>query len=360
MQVGAMNDRVLAITGSGLELEIPKHIGRYQYVSLLGSGASSVVMEMVNTSTGQHVACKVVSRAFLNETGELRWFEQEVRVHELVSHPNIVKIHEVIFKPDYMFIFLDLCSGGDLLTVMTEQPEKLKSSMRSILHNILSALDYLHSRGIAHRDIKPDNILMTQDGVAKLADFGCCEVIALRKEVRACGTMHYVAPEVILDPKVAGIKSDIWSFGILLFTMVSGHLPWIDGDDDFIYDQISDCRFAIPNALPAVVEKIFTACTAANPGDRASAHELMNNPWFDSKRKASSQSQTQFMPMVRYGLSVCAKRVNVENPRPAACRTKPGALRPVISDFDKLRIKKSRSGALQIRPMPRCKSLTFM
>jgi serine/threonine protein kinase len=287
-------DFIVESTAAGLELEIPKLIGRYTYIRTLGTGSSCVVVEVVNLSTGEHFACKVVSRIALTEADEFGCFEQELRVHEFLRHRNIVRIHEIIFQPNHVFVVLDLCDGGDLLSFIVDHPNAYPSVHRPIVQQILEGLQYLHARGIAHRDIKPDNILLTSSHIVKLADFGCCEIANSGAEPRAGGTIYYAAPEIFLTRGLFGIKADIWSFGILIFTLFTGHLPWKDGDREEIIEQITHRQFSARFMLPTDAARIFEACTKLDPNERPTATQLLEDPWLrmDAGRKVPSIPRT--------------------------------------------------------------------
>jgi serine/threonine protein kinase len=266
-------------TAAGFPVEIPLIIGRYAYVKTLSTGATSVCVEVTNRVTHETLACKVVSRLSLTKSGEFSSFEQELRVHEFLSHPSIVKVHEVIYRPDLVFVFLDLCSGGDLLSYRLDHPNLAPSGVRLWLIQILRALDYLHCRGIAHRDVKPDNVLITASNDVKLADFGCCEVTTLNAEPKASGTIYYAAPEIFLKTSRVGVKADIWSFGVMLYVLFSGRWPWLDGDREFIIEQITHRKFYQVYVVPRDVVPLFEICTALNPEDRPTAAQLLLDPW---------------------------------------------------------------------------------
>jgi MAP/microtubule affinity-regulating kinase len=285
-----MNVTVCECTAGGIPLEFPMIIGRYTYVRTLGSGSSCVVVEVTHCNTHEHFACKVVSRIALTEAGEFGFFEQELRVHAFLNHPNIVQIHEVIFDPNLVFVILDLCSGGDLLSFIQSHQKAYPSTYRPLIIQLFSALDYLHSRGIAHRDIKPENILLTSSHQLKLADFGCCEVTSFGNEPNASGTVFYAAPEIFLKTGGVGVKSDIWSCGVLLYTMFSGHLPWKDGDTDEIVDQIVHLQFSSAFAVPREAKPIFDKCTRLDPRERPTASELLQDEWLQKEPHNSAHS----------------------------------------------------------------------
>jgi serine/threonine protein kinase len=314
-------------TAAGVLLRFPRTIGRYIYVRTLSSGASCVAIEVVNCMTHEHLACKVVSRQLLTESGAFSSFEQELRVHQFLNHPNIVKIHDILYEPDFVFVFLDLCAC-DLLTFIVNHPSAFPSIYRPIIIHILKGLEYLHARGIAHRDIKPDNILLTQSNDAKLADFGNCEVVNQAGEPKAGGTIIYAAPEIFLKSSTVGIKADIWSFGIVLFVMFAGQLPWQDGDRDVLVDQITHRRVSSAFLIPRDAEGLFQRCTELDPAKRPSVTELLKDPWLLSEptRKITpgmsqlsmSMSQLTFIPTGPMRRSSCVsaapaakKRLNV-------------------------------------------------
>jgi serine/threonine protein kinase len=265
-------------TSSGVILEIPLTIGHYKYLRTLGSGSWSVVVEVEHVSTGEHLACKIVSRKELTETGDFRLFEQELRVHEFLHHPNIVRVHDMLFKPDLVFVFLELCTGGDLLTFILNHPGSPPGVLRPMVVQILSALNYIHSRGITHRDIKPENILLTDRFEIKLCDFGLAEVRNLPAIPSSSGTMYYAAPEVFLRPEAVSTKADMWSFAILLFALFSGRLPWEEVDRDTLIKQITNREFKATYVLPRDIFDMFERCTQIDPDARPTAAELLELP----------------------------------------------------------------------------------
>jgi serine/threonine protein kinase len=308
---------VFESTGNHVRLKIPKIFGRYTYVRTLNIGSSCVVIEVTACPGGEHWACKVVSRTDLTASGSFHSFEQELRVHEFLRHPNIVRIQEVIFCTDLVFVILDLCSGGDLLTYLLEHRETDPVALRPLLVQILDALDYLHSRGIAHRDLKPENVLLTASGDAKLADFGCCEVTTFQREETSSGTVYYAAPEIFLNRvRRCSMKSDIWSFGILLFAMCSGHLPWQEGDKHAIIEQIIQLKFTTEYPVPDQVKHLFEQCTRMNPAERPTAAELLQDPWLQmvptaTSRLAISRTSGKIIPLANVRLSLVSSSASL-------------------------------------------------
>jgi serine/threonine protein kinase len=305
-------------TAGGIPIRFPRNFGRYSYVRTLSSGSSCVCIEAENCATRDRYACKVVSRVVLTEAGEFGYFEQELRVHQFLNHQNIVKVHDVIFQPDLVFVIMDLCER-DLLAFIVEHPGAYPSVYRPIVVQVLRALDYLHKRGIAHRDIKPDNVLLTSTNQAKLADFGCCEVTTFGGEPKASGTVFYAAPEIFVNPTAVGMKADIWSFGVLLFTMFSGHLPWQDGEKEMLIDQIVNRRFSTAFVMPRDVKSLFDKCTAFDPANRPTAAELLEDPWLlnapvEKPQLISSHGSASFSQITGFTHDVAVRRSSVASP----------------------------------------------
>jgi serine/threonine protein kinase len=270
-------------TFAGAHLEIPSTIGNWKYVRKLGCGAWSAVIEVVNADTGEHLACKVVSRADLTASGDFRLFEQELRVQQFLHHPNIVGIRDVVYKPDLVFVFLDLCTGGDLLTYLMKQSKLPPSEIREIGCHILEALTYIHARGITHRDIKPDNIFLTDTGTAKVGDFGLSEVESRRSTAKQSGTLIYAAPEIFTQSDSVTTKVDIWAFGIMLYTHSTGRIPWTDEDNEHLMDQIVQRAFQSTFLLPREILGVFEKCTQLDPAARPSAAQLLALPFFQGE-----------------------------------------------------------------------------
>ena len=244
------------VTGTGVEMEIPKSFGRYVYFKTIGCGASSTVIEAVNTKTGFHYAVKVVSRAYLTESGNFQDFEQELRIHQKLNHPNIVKIHDVIYQPALIFVVLDLCSGGDLLNYIMKHPQNHPTVHKRILYQVLSALAYIHERDIAHRDIKPDNFVMGIGNSATqvfIIDYGLAKKyrdqhthmhIPYVEGKSLTGTARYASVGALRGVEQSR-RDDLESLGFVWMYLLKGTLPWmgLNGrDQKQKYDRICDVK----------------------------------------------------------------------------------------------------------------------
>jgi len=190
------------------------------------------------------VAVKMLKSAVQGEEAYSR-FMREAQVTAKLDHPNIVSIHDIGKEDDKQFFVIEFVDGMSLRDLMATYPEG-KCDIQTVLRtsiDVCSALQYAHSQGVLHRDIKPENILITQDGNAKLMDFGLAKMLgqpSITQEGIIVGTVSYVAPEIALG-KGADVRSDLYSFGAVLYEMVAGKPPF-PGEDPvkIIFSHIHD------------------------------------------------------------------------------------------------------------------------
>lgn len=166
---------------------------------------------------------------------ELELQKREIEVLKICQHPNIIRLLDVFENPEYIYIVLEYLSGGDLFIYLDKRDFRItEDRARQIAHMIASALYYMHSYGISHRDLKLENILMvenTEESELKIVDFGLSKILGPNEtSTDPFGTLSYVAPEVLLQQKY-GNQVDLWSLGVIIFVLLSGMLPF-DSDDN--------------------------------------------------------------------------------------------------------------------------------
>jgi serine/threonine protein kinase len=262
-------------------LRVPKRFGRYEYVKTLGSGCSSAVVLARNLVSSGLCACKIVSRVHLINENIFDRFEQEVRLLPSLIHPNIVHFEEIVFDPELIYLVMEYCSQGDLFSHIVSNGLFPEARARDIFQQIAEAIRYIHDRDIAHRDLKPENILLDRHFTAKLADFGLCHVAASKSLLRTpCGSPFYAPPEIIANHDYDGKSADIWSLGVLLFTMVTGSLPWSSENQTELFRQIREADIEIPATLSPALQELLAKMLERNPGKRSTIAEVLSHPWF--------------------------------------------------------------------------------
>jgi len=237
--------------------------GRYAVLKNLGEGGRGIVYKARDTVLNRVVAIKMLKEVVLTEEAYSR-FMREAQVVAKLNHPNIVSIHDIGKEDEKQFFVLEFVDGMSLRELMGTYPEG-KCDIQTVLRvgiDVCSALQYAHSQGILHRDIKPENILVTQEGTAKLMDFGLAKMLgqpSITQEGIIVGTVAYVAPEIALG-KGADAKSDLYSFGAVLYEMVTGKPPF-PGEDPvkIIFSHIHDYPVS-PSRLNPKVPQALAEC----------------------------------------------------------------------------------------------------
>lgn len=256
---------------------------RYEMGRLLGQGTFAKVFHARNLSTGQSVAIKVIDKEKVLRVGMIDQIKREISVMRLVRHPNIVQLYEVMASKTKIYFAMEYVRGGELFTMIARG--RLKEDVaRRYFQQLISAVDFCHSRGVYHRDLKPENLLLDENGDLKVTDFGLSALADTRRHDgllhTTCGTPAYVAPEVINKHGYDGSKADIWSCGVILFVLLAGFLPFHDSNLMELYRRIAKADFRCPNWFPSEVRKLISRLLDPNPSTRITTPKLLESPWF--------------------------------------------------------------------------------
>ncbi len=250
--------------------------GRYHINGRVGHGGMSEVYEATDIISRKRVAIKLIREDVMKNPVNLKRFKNEATIAASLNHPNIVKVYNNGTIDGRPYITNEFIGGQTLKDVLDFRSPLPISEALSIMIQLTSALQYAHDHNIIHRDIKPQNIFLLQDGTIKLGDFGIAEADGLditnpieSKEI--VGSVHYIAPE-IAKGKAASAQSDIYSAGVTFFELVTGHLPFTEGDAvaiavSHIKDKFPSPKKYLPNC-PREVERIIQKATAKRLKER--------------------------------------------------------------------------------------------
>ncbi|KAI3901026.1 hypothetical protein MKW92_014039 [Papaver armeniacum] len=269
---------------------------KYELGRLLGQGTFAKVYYARNIETGQSVAVKVIDKEKILKTGLIDQIKREISGMKLVSHPNIVQLYEVLATKNKIYFVIEYVKGGELFNKVVKG--KLKESVaRKYFQQLISAVDFCHSRGVYHRDLKLENLLLDEHGNLKVSDFGLSALAESKHQDgllhTTCGTPTYVAPEVISRKGYNGSTADVWSCGVILFVLMAGYLPFQDTNLMEMYKKIARGDFKCPKSFPREVRKLLTKIFDTNPATRISIPKIMDNLWFKKSLNLSKSFNTE-------------------------------------------------------------------
>ncbi|GMJ11094.1 SNF1-RELATED PROTEIN KINASE 3.14, SOS3-interacting protein 3, CBL-INTERACTING PROTEIN KINASE 6 [Hibiscus trionum] len=273
--------------------------GKYELGRMLGHGTFAKVYHARHLPTGKSVAMKVVGKEKVIRVGMMEQIQREISVMKMVKHPNIVDLHEVMASKSKIYFAMELVRGGELFSKIAKGRLK-EEAARVYFQQLISAVDFCHSRGVYHRDLKPENLLLDEHGNLKVTDFGLSAFAEHLKQdgllYTTCGTPAYVAPEVISKKGYDGSKADIWSCGVILYVLLAGFLPFQDDNLLAMYKKIYRGDFKCPPWFSPEARRLITKLLDPNPSSRITISKIMDSSWFKKSvpRTVRSKEELEF------------------------------------------------------------------
>lgn len=258
--------------------------GRYEIHELIGVGGMAYVYKAYDRVEGRWVAIKILKEEFSNNSDFLRRFRNESKAIAVLNHPNIVKVYDVSFGDQIQYIVMEFIDGITLKEYIEQEGTIRWQEAVHFTTQILMALECAHEKGIIHRDIKPQNIMLLQDGSIKVADFGIARFLQSETQTmtdKAIGSVHYIAPEQASGDYITD-KADIYSVGVMLYEMLTGKLPFVADNAVSVALMQLQAKPVMPRELnpsiPRGLEQITMRAMEKNPVDRfQSAGEMLDD-----------------------------------------------------------------------------------
>ncbi|KAI3785973.1 hypothetical protein L1987_45099 [Smallanthus sonchifolius] len=257
--------------------------GKYEMGRMLGQGTFAKVYIAKDLVTSESVAIKVIKKDQVRKEGMMDQITREISVMRLVRHPNVVELKEVMATKTKIFFVMEYVTGGELFAKVLKGRMK-EDVARKYFQQLISAVDFCHSRGVSHRDLKPENLLLDENGDLKVSDFG---LSSLPEHLRndgllhtQCGTPAYVAPEVLRQKGYDGAKADIWSCGIILYVLLAGFLPFQDENIMHMYKKIFKAEYEYPPWFSADARRLISKILIVDPSRRITIPVIMRLSWF--------------------------------------------------------------------------------
>src|SRR5262245_14966440 len=241
----------------GSDTSAPTQLGNYDVVSKIADGGMGTVYKAKNLVSGDIVAVKVIAATTAKNPILLKRFKQEFKAAEQLKHPNVVRAIEFCELGPQPFLVMEFVDGESLGQRMERAGAVPEAEAIKIIAQVCEGLQRAHKQGLVHRDVKPDNILVTKDGLAKLTDMGLVKDVEgelnLTKTGRGLGTPHFMAPEQFKNAKSVDVRGDFYSLGATLYAIVTGHVPFEnDGAFDCFKKKIEN-NFPSPREINSAV-----------------------------------------------------------------------------------------------------------
>ena len=275
------------------EIQSPKKNikGNYILGETLGEGAFAKVKLGTHIQTGEKVAIKILNKNKLfqeildenNGKGRYDKILKEINILKRLRHKNIIQLYEIMESDSNLYIVMEYCEGKELFDYIIKKKHLPENEACRFFQQIIDGVEYLHLSNITHRDLKPENLLLDGQNRIKISDFGLSNI---SKDINslletACGTPSYAPPEMLRGDKYNGVYSDIWSCGIILYTMLVGNLPCAESKENLIYDHImSTDSYYFPEYVSDEAIDLINNMLKIEPGERYNFEQIKSHPWF--------------------------------------------------------------------------------
>lgn len=256
----------------------------YELGKEIGRGGFSVVVEGTDKESGEKFAIKCIKKTMV-EGDDIKLLRREIKIMKKVSHPNILKLFEVFEDEEEFFLVMELVQGKELFDKIVEKGQYSERDASNIVKQIVSAVDYLHSNGIAHRDLKPENLLSAgeeEEEIIKIADFGFSKNFGEEKLMTSCGSPGYVAPEV-LTCESYDKAVDMWSVGVIIYILLCGYPPFYADNAPALFKKIMDVKYDFEDPswedVSDEAKELIRHLLVKDPKERYTARQCLEDTW---------------------------------------------------------------------------------
>nr|XP_038957443.1 sperm motility kinase Y-like [Rattus norvegicus] len=267
---------------------------QYKVLKTIGKGSHAKVLLAHHRLTGTPVAVKVLRK-------NKQWFRPamtEANIMRKINHPNIVSLLQVIENKTRIYLIMELVEGQQLYQYIRESGHIEEDEARQIFEQILSAVSYCHGKGIVHRDLKLDNIMIDKNKKVKVIDFGLSIQTQPGEMLNQhCGAYSFGSPELFLGLLYDGMKNDMWTIGVVLYYMVVGKLPFDSVIIQELQKQVVAGVYPAPCGVSEELENLLSQLLTVNPMYRPTASEVMKHAWFEEHGKGFTGRYEELLPL---------------------------------------------------------------
>lgn len=269
----------------------------YEMQEEVGKGSYAVVKKAIRKADGKIVAVKIYDKLKLLDPHRKKVVNREIQILKKLSHPNVVKLYDVIDSIKELYLVMEYIQGQTLFSYLKDKADKKLSEaeIKFLFRQILQGLEYCHRSNVAHRDIKLENILVTADRVVKIIDFGfsTCSSPASKSRV-FCGTPSYMAPEIVARTHYCGPPADMWALGVLLYIVAMGRYPFKGTNTGELYQRIGRGVFSLSSQVTINCRLLIRRLLQVDPEKRPTCEEVLKDPLLRFNRGATLVVKKEF------------------------------------------------------------------
>ena len=269
----------------------------YKLLETIGEGTFGKVKLAIHKQTNQEVAIKIFEKKNFFSSKDIIYFQKEIAILKKLNHPNIINIYNIIENDSHFYIIMEYASKGDLFKYIVNKKRLDEKEAAYFYCQLIYGLEFIHQNNISHRDLKPENLLIKENNILAIIDFGLSIEFNNNELLSTpCGSPSYAAPEMILGKKYDGESIDIWSSGITLYVMVCGNLPFKEKTKEALYKKILTYNYDLPYFLSDNCKDLITKILC-NKKKRINIEEIKNHPFLiESFNKYNPKEQIFYNP----------------------------------------------------------------
>ncbi|XP_023228649.1 serine/threonine-protein kinase PLK2-like [Centruroides sculpturatus] len=287
--IGRLESSVRKLALNNNNIELPEYIvdpgskTTYLKGKFLGKGGFAKVHELTDLTTNKVYAGKIIPKSRLTKPHQKEKILREIDLHRKLLHKNVVQFHHFFEDKENVYIILEYCSRKSLVHVLKNRKVLTEPEVRYYMQQLAEGVQYIHSQGVIHRDLKLGNMFLSEDMEMKIGDFGLAARVGIdgNNKITVCGTPNYIAPEV-LNMKGHSFEADIWAMGCIMYAMLVGHPPFETSTLNETYSRITSNRYTIPSTVSDSAQSLIREMLQIVPSDRLGINEILRHEFFCS------------------------------------------------------------------------------
>lgn len=257
-------------------------VGNYRVEKTIGSGTFGKVKQGTHLVTHEKVAIKVLDKDKINQMEDIERVRREIKFLKTLNGQNVIQLLEIVEDSISIYLVMEYAGGGELFNHIVKKRRLNEYEASFFYFQLIEGLESIHSKNIVHRDLKPENLLFNEHKQLKIIDFGLSNSYTESSSLLStpCGSPCYAAPEMVLGNKYSGVKTDIWSTGIILFAMTAGYLPFEDQNNEKLFKKIVKCDLEFPNYITQNSINMIKLVLNTNPDTRVTLNDIKQHDFY--------------------------------------------------------------------------------